>query len=562
MHAARDRTSSEGGGASERAGDSARATRREGKSTAFALALAVAAAPLAVAALVLRPQMARPWPAQFYLSAHLVVEGLVALVAASTFAIQWQAGGMRLGDARARLIGSGFLAVALLEFLHIFAFPGMPGLFWLESSTERGIVYWLAARVFSVATLLGALLVAPGARSWALRRGPLLAFAVGGAALVLAVDSLWPSRPPLFFVEGGGLTALKKAVEAAVVAAALAGAALYARRRQDESLDARHLSVALAMTALSELCFMLYARAYDSFNLLGHAYLLLATYWVFRALFADAVARPYERLAESHAEAERLRRHIEDELDVTIRDLRALQEQQQDFLRAVSHDLRTPLQVVLLQSGRLSHLAPGDVPEGRIARSIAGAGRQMASMIQDLVDAIHLENGAVALSRRRVALGELAEEFLAIARGAALEADRIRLELPPDLPPVAADPSRLQRVLQNLIENALKYSTPGTRVTVSGRRAGEEVVVAVEDRGPGLAPEHLPRLFERFYRGRHGDAPGGLGLGLYISRLIVEAHGGRIWCDSRPGEGSTFSFTVPVELGSRSATPAAPAAVV
>jgi two-component system sensor histidine kinase BarA len=536
----------------------AAASRSQRRSTAPVLALA--GAPLLITGLFLRPHMQQAWPARQYLAVHIVVEALVCTAAFATFAVQWYAAGARLNDARARFIGSGFLAVGLLEMVHMLAFPGMPGLLWIESSTERGIVYWLAARLCAVSTLIGALGVEPDGRARALRRMPLLACALGFVGAVLAADHLWISRQPVFFVEGQGLSALKKAIEAAAAGVALAGVVLYHRDHLREGEESsRDLSLALALTVLSELCFMSYARAYDSFNLLGHVYLLLASYGVFHALFANAVIRPYERLGatmrdlgESNAELRRLRTHIEGELEVTIRNLKAMQEERENYLRAASHDLRMPLQVVLLQGESLARAAEAGTREQRRARAIVGAARQMGSMIQDLVDAVHLESGAVRLSVQRVELGTFIPEVLAIVRGA-LETDRVALEIHRELPAVAADPQRLARVTQNLVDNALKYSPPGSGVMVRARSSGDEVVLSVEDRGAGIGPEHMPRLFERFYRGANAGKPGGLGLGLYISRMTIEAHGGRMWCESKPGEGSRFSFTLPVE---RDALPA------
>ena len=140
----------------------------------------------------------------------------------------------------------------------------------------------------------------------------------------------------------------------------------------------------------------------------------------------------------------------------------------------------------------------------------------------------------------------------------AMETGRIRLEAPVDLPPVCADPDRLERILANLLSNAIRYSTPGTEVTVSLARRDDQVITAVSDRGPGIAPEELSRLFQRYYRMEPGRE--GLGLGLYISRMLVEAHGGRIWAESQVGKGSTFSFSLPVaraaEGAGRSPSPA------
>jgi signal transduction histidine kinase len=486
--------------------------------------------------------MQQAWPERPYLGLHAAIELLVAVAAFATFAVQWYAAGARLNDARARFLGAAFLTVGCLEVAHLLAFPGMPGLPWLQSSTERGIVYWLAARTCGLAALLGALAIPPASGARALRRGPLLAFALGVVALALVTDLAWISRTPRFFVEGAGLTPLKRAVEITFAAAAAVGLAAYRRvqvRRADP--NAGDLALALGLTALSELSFALYARAYDSFNLAGHLYLLLATGWVFHALFVEAVLRP-------HADLQRLRAHVANELEVTIRDLRALEEQREDFLRSVSHDLRTPLQTVMLQADRLIRIASAGSREQKAAESVARAARQMNGLIRDLVDSIYLETGALHVCKEPLALGPFLGELLGVG-GGPLEAERFALEIPGDLPPVPADAARLTRVVQNLAGNALRYAAAGSTIRVDARREADEVVVSIADRGPGVAPDDLPRIFDRFFRGAQRGKSEGLGLGLYISRLIVAAHGGRIWCESTVGEGSTFRFALPLHAG-------------
>jgi signal transduction histidine kinase len=517
------------------------------------LLLAAYGLPFAVAALFLGPVLSQPWPQRPYLAVHIVVELLVVTASFATFSVQWYAAGARLNDARARFLGAAFLVVGIFEVAHLLAFPGMPGVPGMQSSTERGIVYWLAARGCGVVALLAALAIPPGSTARTLRRGALLAAAAACVAAVFAADHLWISRHPRFFVEGVGLTPLKMALELLVAAAAAFGV-LADRRAHLTRSDpgGRDLALALGLTALSELSLALYARAYDSFNLLGHVYLLLATGAVFHALFAEAVLLPYERLgastralAATNAELVRLREHVEKELAVTIRNLQALQEQREDFLRAVSHDLRTPLQTVMLQAERLARMAPEGSRERRAADAMARAGRQMNGLVGDLVDSIQLQAGELHLSKEPLALKALLTDLLG-AGGEALDAQRFRIELPEGLPAVQGDAARLTRVVQNLAGNALKYSTPGTAIVVGARREGSEVVVTVSDRGPGIAAGDLPRIFERFYRGAQRGKSEGLGLGLYICRLLVTAHGGRIWCESTPGEGSTFSFALPI----------------
>jgi signal transduction histidine kinase len=136
-------------------------------------------------------------------------------------------------------------------------------------------------------------------------------------------------------------------------------------------------------------------------------------------------------------------------------------------------------------------------------------------------------------------------ERLAHAAGV-LDVARVECDVEPGLPPVDADPARLERVFTNLVSNALKYSPSDAPVRIAASRQAGVAVVSVTDRGAGIAADDVTRLFQRFYRARLTQRAEGLGLGLYIARMLVEAHGGRIWVESVPGEGSTFSFTVPL----------------
>ncbi|HEY5675684.1 MAG TPA: ATP-binding protein, partial [Myxococcales bacterium] len=227
--------------------------------------------------------------------------------------------------------------------------------------------------------------------------------------------------------------------------------------------------------------------------------------------------------------------------------MQALQAQREDLLRAVSHDLRNPLQIVLLQAERLQRLLPGaaQARERQAAERIAQASRQMGVMIRDLVEAARMESGRLALQRQPTPLRPLVERLLAQAAGA-LDVARVRVEVPADLPAADADPARLERILLNLVGNALKYSPEGGEVRVGAEVRDGALVVSVADRGLGIAAEDLPRVFERFFRGQRTHKADGLGLGLFIVQILVEAHGGKVWAESPPGEGATFRFTLPV----------------
>jgi signal transduction histidine kinase len=222
----------------------------------------------------------------------------------------------------------------------------------------------------------------------------------------------------------------------------------------------------------------------------------------------------------------------------------ALEEARDDLVRMISHDLRTPLQAVSTQAHLLQR-SPVDPARVRDrAASIARSCARMTAMIQDLVETTLLEAGQLPLATVPLDLAAALPELIERHRGA-LDVDRIRLSVAPGVAPVQADPPRLERVVVNLLSNALKYSPPATPVDVELAAAPGGCRISVSDRGVGISPEDQAHVFDRFYRARGQRRPEGLGLGLYITRLLVEAHGGRIDVESSLGLGSTFRVFLP-----------------
>ncbi|HEY3418681.1 MAG TPA: ATP-binding protein [Armatimonadota bacterium] len=231
-----------------------------------------------------------------------------------------------------------------------------------------------------------------------------------------------------------------------------------------------------------------------------------------------------------------------------ITQLHALQEQQKVLQQMLSHDLRAPLTMIKGHAQVVASLLEEKGFNGMLLESSAAINHgvdRMDAMIQDLVDVTRWEGGQLELKRETVALPRFLHDLL--PRGSlAMELPRIQVEMPADLSPVCADAARLERILTNLLSNALKYSDPGTPVHLRAWQKDGMVVVAISDQGRGIAPVDVPHLFERFYRATGERKAEGIGLGLYISRVLIEAHGGRIWVESEVGKGSTFYFTLPM----------------
>lgn len=232
--------------------------------------------------------------------------------------------------------------------------------------------------------------------------------------------------------------------------------------------------------------------------------------------------------------------------DVT--DLRQLEQEREDFLRAVSHDLRSPLTAVLGRADLIQRHAGRADQVRQSAEAIAANARRMNAMIQDLVDSTRVDQGRTGLDREPTDLRAMIVGLLDHLDGA-IATDRVRLIAPAALPRVLADRSRVERIVTNLVTNALKYASRASEVTVTLKLAeqAEAVITSVSDRGPGIPASELPHLFDKFYRSSSArEHPDGLGLGLYIARGFVEAHGGWMEAESQVGLGSTFRFSLPV----------------
>ncbi len=245
------------------------------------------------------------------------------------------------------------------------------------------------------------------------------------------------------------------------------------------------------------------------------------------------VAVDRERLASEAFEAEALRRS--DMMKTAL-------------LRAVSHDLRSPLMAILTSAGALAHggLSLDRTDRHELVDTILGEAERLDRLVSNLLDLSRLEAGAAEPERARWAVDDLILQSL---DGIEAAGDRIEVSFPDEESAmVRVDRHQLERVLANLLENALHYSRQPEVVRVQVSATASEVLVRVIDRGPGIAPGETERIFEPFQRGSRTGEVRGAGLGLAIARGFAEANGGRVWAESREGQGATFVLALPLAV--------------
>jgi len=253
--------------------------------------------------------------------------------------------------------------------------------------------------------------------------------------------------------------------------------------------------------------------------------------------------------ADAFAARELRRSAIEDDLARQVRREHEAVRVRDELVAVVSHDLRNPMTIIIMQCGMMQHLVARDESKnaGKMSAALVTmevATDRMNKLIANLLDKSKLDAGQYPLDRRPLDVVELLQQSCALL--VTLTADKdIELNCSSDgALRINADPQRLFQVLSNLLGNAIKFTPAGGRIDVQAWQADDKVLISVRDNGAGIHRVHLPHIFERYWSTREGN-PNGSGLGLYICRSIVQAHGGELSVDSEPGVGSVFTFSIP-----------------
>jgi len=234
----------------------------------------------------------------------------------------------------------------------------------------------------------------------------------------------------------------------------------------------------------------------------------------------------------------------------TIRDIthfREAEELKSTFISVISHELKTPVALIKGYTGTLRRddVSWDDEVVQDSLEVIEEEADHLTSLIENLLDASRLQAGGLSLNLADLDFASFSDRLAERFR-TQTEKHSIVVDLQQDFPIVLADEDRLGQVLSNLLSNAIKYSPEGGEIRISGQVRADQVIICVQDDGPGIAPGDIPHIFDRFYRAEEASrTTKGAGLGLYLTRAIIEAHAGRIWVDPRPGDGARICFSLP-----------------
>jgi signal transduction histidine kinase len=297
--------------------------------------------------------------------------------------------------------------------------------------------------------------------------------------------------------------------------------------------------VVLAATLVSLLHLYAEGRLVGTAALLAPAYLLRVPFLFVVAMFFGSLVRE-ARGREHKARAARAR----------ARRMQALSE--------ISHDLKNPLGVIQSLATLLLEGDAGPLNDAQadLVRRIHASARHVITLALNIIDAARIETGRLVLQRAPVRITDLVEDALLLARSAAdLKHLPLESSIAPDLPAVHLDAVQMERVVSNIVGNAIKFTPAGGSIRLRGERRGDQIVLTVTDTGIGIPAAELPLLFERYRRrGRHAD---GSGLGLFIVKGIVDAHGGSVSVDSVVGQGTAVTVRLPLRVRASDELPAA-----
>lgn len=451
-----------------------------------------------------------------FLIFHITVELFTIIVAAGIFLFSWNTRGISK-NTFFNFIGIAFLSIGFITFLHTLAYKGMnlfPG-YDANLPTQLWIIerYLLAFSFLFVVIFVN-------------KKLPFLPIITSYfIIIVLAFLSTFVWRNfPTSYVEGKGLTDFKIYSEYLISLILILATYLLHKKREYFGDRIYILLIAsLILNILSELFFSFYISVTDIFNILGHTFKMIAYIMIYIAIIEIGLTQPYQ---------------------IIFRELRKTSKLKDEFMNIASHELKTPITSTKLYLQLLKRQSKKDEKSKILIGKIDKQVDKMTNLINILLDVSRIETGRISLNMEVINLSKLAKNTLTEMQKMA---DKHKMVfIGPKTLYLKADRLRIGQVIANLLTNAARYSPKHSIITLKVKKRGDTAIVSIKDQGVGIEPDHQKKLFSKYYQIERKDKSEGLGLGLYISKEIIEAHGGSIWLKSAPDKGSTFCFSLPI----------------
>jgi len=480
---------------------------------------------------------------EVYPGIHLVMEFVMVIVAICASLMSWYDYRYKY-ELRMLILSLTFCVVALIQFAHALSYAGMPDLI-TPSSPNKASTYWIISRLLLSIGLLAAVFCNNRVKIIRMPGLILTLFALLSLFLIVAVAYYLPHLPAMYDLAAGSQTGVKIALEY-VFMSMLGLAAVILLLKKEHNRQDSHLFLSLIIGIMSEATFTLYDSVYDTYNLLGHIYLMASFAFIFKALTEEAVGMLYE--ANSTLKRQR---EILAETNCQLQEADRLKD---EFLANTNHELRSPLTAVIAftellleeSTGKLNDLQRDYVLE------INDSGRELLGRINGFLDLSKIAAGKVLLYREHFVVDQLIEDIvrrmlhLYNKKGVTLEVVRNNSQIQ-----VWADREKSGQVLTNLLSNALKFTAPGGKVVVDSCSCdlGRAVSITVRDTGIGIDIMDQVKIFQPFHQvdGASARKYGGTGIGLTLAKKLVELHGGMICVSSKLNFGSVFTFTLPAK---------------